>query len=384
MKKTYKIIFSISMLLAVALVHTACDEEDEAVNGGEPMIRYIRVTNPNSSDSLLAAAYQNGNVAIIGENLAGVQEVWFNDRRASLSSSYITDKAVITTVPGRIPEVVTDKLYMVFADGDTLAHDFKVEISEPLIEKMKSEFVPDGEVATIKGNFFYEPLTVTFTGGLVAEIVSVEDEVLEVEVPAGAEVGPITITTNFGETESDFWFRDNRNVFGSMETTTEGWWHGAQFIVSDDPVIPNVDGKFMRVNQDLGNGAWFEFFVGPASGDVGIGTRNIPDKAITNPEDYNLKFEINTLNPLTGANVRLYLGNDMPNQRIAGNYPWKPNVDTKGEWETMIISFDEIIGASGATVNANGYDISFWFWEGAPVMANFGVDNFRVVPKVID
>lgn len=384
MNKIYKLIFSLSLLLAIALIHTSCDEDDQLVNNGEPMIRYIRVTNPNSSDSLLTAAYQNSSVAIIGENLGTAEQVWFNDRRAPLSSVYITDKAILTTVPGLIPAVVTDKLYIVFADGDTISHDFNVAISEPVLTRMKSEYLTEGEIAVIRGNFFYEPLTVTFSGGVVAEVISVEDDIVEVEVPAGAQVGPITIETNFGITESDFWFRDNRNIFGSMETTTEGWWHGAQFIVASDPDIPAVNGPFLRLNQNLGNGDWFEFLVGPASGDMGIGTRNIPDKAIENPEDYYLKFEINTLAPLTGANIRLYIGNDMPNQRIPGNYPWRPNVDTGGEWETISISFDEVIEASEPSVNANGYDISFWFWEGAPVTANFGIDNFRVVPKIND
>ena len=39
-----------------------------------------------------------------------------------------------------------------------------------------AEFVNEGEVATISGNFFYEPLTVTFTGGVGGKQVSVTDQ----------------------------------------------------------------------------------------------------------------------------------------------------------------------------------------------------------------
>ena len=67
-------------------------------------------------------------------------------------------------------------------------------------------------------------LTVNFTGGVTGEIVSVTDKMIQVRVPAGAQPGPITVKTNFGETKSEFWFRDNRNIFISSDPY-EGWWN---------------------------------------------------------------------------------------------------------------------------------------------------------------
>jgi hypothetical protein len=55
---------------------------------------------------------------------------------------------------------------IVFKNGFILYHDFVVQISEPYVASMVSEFVNDGDIATIRGDFFYEPLTVKFEGGL--------------------------------------------------------------------------------------------------------------------------------------------------------------------------------------------------------------------------
>jgi hypothetical protein len=54
---------------------------------------------------------------------------------------------------------------------------------------------------------------VSFEGGVNGEIISVKDQEIQVRVPAGAQPGQITVKTNFGETKSDFWFRDSRNHF---------------------------------------------------------------------------------------------------------------------------------------------------------------------------
>lgn len=384
MKLLFKSILLLFIPLVMAGVISSCSDDD---TNGEPRIRYIRVTKPESSDSLLVKAYQGSMVAIMGENLGGVVQVWFNDQRASLSPTYITNTTVITSIPNNIPVNIIDKVKLIFENGRSLEHDFTVEISEPVVNTMKSEYVAANDVAVIRGNYFYEPLKVTFTGGVEGTIVSLEETIIEVRVPEGAQPGPITVTSNFGETVSDFWFRDNRNIFGSMDTPTGGWWHGADKIVAIDPDIPAINNKFLRINRDLVAWDWFEFFVGEG-GDMAEATKNIPDEAIQRPEDYYLKFEINTLNSLAGGTINIYIGNNMGGERGNLKYAWTPNVNTGGKWETVVIPFDNVIkGATGLpkpVPSDNGYGISFWFSGPAPVKANFGMDNVRVVPRILE
>ena len=116
---------------------------------------------------------------------------------------------------------------------------------------MDNEYTKIGEVATIRGDFFYQPLTVKFAGGGSGELVSVKDKEIQVRVPAGAQPGQITIKTNFGETKSDFWFRDNRNLLITNDPWT-GWWGQDMVIASSDPLA--ISGNFSRITKSIG--AW--------------------------------------------------------------------------------------------------------------------------------
>lgn len=385
MKIKYKSLLFLFIAFAMAGIFTACSEDDEnGPNGGTPMINYIRVTNPDASDSLIAKAGQGAMIAIVGQNLDGAREIWFNDLRGSLSPTFITNTSIITRVPADIPTDISNQMKIIFANGDSLIHDFVVDISEPVITGMLSEYVNTGDVATIFGNYFYEPVTVTFTGGVEGEVVSVSEssDAIEVRVPEGAEPGPITVTTNFGETASDLWFRDNRNIIASFDGTTSGLWHGPDYIKGSDPEIQNINDNFLRFNKELAAGAWSEFYVGPNNSDVAKETKNIPAEAFANPAGYVLKFEINTLAPLSGAAIKLYMGTgDMGNERNSTFYTWKPNIETKGQWETVSIPFEEFYAANKEfPYSPDGYGVSFWFHDGAAVNANFAIDNMRVVP----
>jgi hypothetical protein len=385
MKLKYTSWLFLFIALAVTGIFTSCEQNEDLPNGGKPMVSYIRVTSPASSDSLLAKAGQGQMLAIIGQNLQDAREIWFNNRPAALTPTFITNTSIITRVPTEIPTQINNKMKIIFANGDSLLHDFTVDISEPVISGMASEYVNEGEIATINGNYFYAPLTVTFTGGVKGNIVKVEDGVLQVAVPAGAQPGPITISTNFGETESDFWFRDNRNLIASFDGTTAGLWTGPDFIKASDPLIPTINGKFMRVNKTMSAYPYAEIYVGPVNSDVALETKNIPAKAFTNPKDYVLKFEINTLASLTGAELRMYMGTgDMGADRNNIYYNWKPNIDTKGEWQTVSIPFEDFYLANKSfPYSAAGYGVSFYFHGPLPVKGDFALDNMRVVPNTL-
>jgi len=380
--------FNSTLFLFIAMVmtgvFTGCSEDENLPNNGNPMISYIRVTRPGASDSLITKAGQGQMIAIVGQNLQDARELWVNDQAASLTPTLITPTTIITSVPANIPTDITNQIKIIFANGDSLMHNFTVDISEPIVAGMLSEYVNSGENATITGNYFYQPLTVTFAGGVTGEVVSVEDNVVVVTVPEGAQPGPITVTTNFGATESDFWFRDNRNIIADFEGDDfAGWWHGPDFIVSSDPDIQPISGKFLRSNKDLGAWAWYEMWVGDG-GTIQTGTSNIPAAAFANPKNYSLKFELNTLETLSGAELHMYMGPNVSAERGDINYNWKPNIDTNGEWQTVSIPWEDFLAANTTLqYNPAGYQVSFHFSGALPVKAMFGLDNLRVVPNTL-
>jgi hypothetical protein len=317
----------------------------------------------------------------MGENLGGAVEMWFNDRIATLNPTYITNTSIIVNVPPQIPLAINNKLKIVFKDGRTLLYDFQVQISKPTVNDMLSEYVLTGEDATIRGDFFYAPLTVTFTGGVTGTIVTVEDKMIKVKVPAGALPGPITVKTNFGETKSNFWFRDTRNIFISSDPFT-GWWNASYVVTSPgatDP--PKINGNYIRIKKIIGAWAWTEVAGGPASamGDI---SKNVPDAAILKPSDYNLKFEVNTVKPYINNVLKINVGLLSENNN---EYRWLPPYDTKGQWQTVVIPFDVVAASYGAplVLNPNGYWARLLFHGPGELDSDIALDNFRVVPKVI-
>lgn len=383
MKKIYKSILLLTMAVAVAGIYSSCKKSDTQANTGVPRIKYVRITDPKSSDSLLVGAFQGNLIAIVGENLQNAREVWFNDQKASLTPTYITNTSILVSVPNPIPKEITNKLKIIFSNNDSLKYDFKVQVSEPTLSGMNSEYVLTGDVASIRGDYFYEPLTVTFEGGVTGELVSVEDKLIKVRIPAGAMPGQITVTTNFGVTKSDFWFKDNRNIFLSSDPFT-GWWNKDYVVLAGDVKAgdpPAINGNYIRVKKPIAGWAWTEVAGGPADA-MGAISKNIPDEAILKPSDYNLKFELNTIKPYNNNVLKINVGLLQQNNDA---YQWKPPYDTKGVWQTITIPFEEIVASYGAplTVNPKGYWTRLLFHGGGDLDCDMSFDNFRIVPKII-
>lgn len=380
MKNIYKTILTVVILLGITAGFHSCKKE----TNGVPVVNYVRITDPAASDSLLASAFQGQLLAIMGENLGGAKELWFNDKKAMLTPVYVSDKSILASVPNDVPLDITNKLRLVFNDGYELLHDFKVAISAPSVASMPLEYVKDGEIAYIRGGFFYAPVKVTFPGGSDGEIVELEDELIAVRVPAGAQPGRITVTTNFGATESDFLFRDNRPMLIHNESCG-GWWNGCGNIVSgSDPLA--INGAFNRIKQSIGSWAWVDWIGGPRPG---LDTRfNLPDDAVLNPAKYVMKFEINTLKPYNNNMIKIMIG------QVAGPDPdwntepyfFRPPFDTKGAWQTVTVPFNEVSAGFKTNwgVNAEGYGLRILFSGNGALDADIAFDNLRVVPADLD
>lgn len=373
--KSIKILLALLITASAVSLLTACKKEDS----GTPVIHYVRVTSPASSDSLLVAAGQGQLIAIMGDNLQDAVEIWFNDQKAVLTPTYITQTSILVRVPPQIPLDITNTLKIVFKNGYELLYTFEVEISEPSVTSMFCEYVKEGEVATINGDYFYEPLTVTFTGGATGTLVTVEDQKIEVKVPAGALPGPVTVTTNFGSTESDFWFRDNRNMLITNDPWS-GWWGSAMVVNATDPLA--INGNFTRITQSIGSWGWTEWIGGKE--DALSTSHNLPNEAVTSPEKYVMKFEINTLKPYNGNRIKFMIGQVNGPDPSWDNEPyfWEPPFDTKGKWQTVSIPFSEVVKkyTTNWGVRPQGYGVKIWFHGPGALEADIAFDNLRVVP----
>lgn len=376
MKSFNKALLILLLMVGVVSIFISC-EKDDSIN---PSISYVRITRPESSDSLLVGAGQGQLIAIVGNDLQDAVEVWFNDQQARITPTYVTNTSILVSVPSQIPLNINNKIKIVFRNGYELLYDFQVQISKPVVNSMASEFVNAGDIATIYGDYFYAPVTVTFTGGATGTVVGRKDKELQVQVPANAQPGPITVKTNFGQATSTFWFRDSRNHIIDGDPH-EGWW-GTYLITAPGTGDPaKISGNYYRFKKQVKAWTWDspEVAGGPANS-MPNHCKNIPDDAIKNPADYNVKFEINTLKPYNKNRIILNVG-------LAGEdndgYVWQPPFNTNTQWSTVTIPFDEMVAKykNKPVVIPDGYWSRILIFGGDDFDADICFDNLRIVPK---
>lgn len=367
------IIFLIGTLLI-----TSCAEDDgvplESPDGA-PEISYIRVTDPDASDSLLVSATLGSGIAIVGDNLGAIQEVWFNDRRAILTPSWVTNQTILVNVPSIAPTVITNKIYLVDGSGDTLKHDFEVAIPAPEVVGARNEWPQPGENLVISGDYLFAPVTVTFEGGVQGEVVSITQTQVEVTVPDGATEGPVTVATNFGEVQSSFHVWDSRNIVLDFDNKVGNGWRIGMTDNVNGPIDDNylvVGGNIGANERDEGPGApqesskMMEYW----GGNDPDRTENFYPLYPNSYRDYVMKFEAKVvtwyggylnfcLAPPDHANSNQEVWSNSINARAIWG-PWAEiggEFTTDGQWITVVIpmtEFQYFIEVPGAVEYAGG------------------------------
>ncbi len=395
-------------MFVIGMGLTSCDDDE---NAGEPVIHYVRASNPLSADSLIAGAFLGDLIVIIGENLGQTRELWFNNQEALLTPTYITNTSIFVNVPNKAPSEVTNEIRLVFADGSSYQYEFTVEISEPQLDFMRSEYAPVGTTTRISGDFFFDPILVRFTGGAEAEVTIVDQNNLDITIPEGAEPGPITVITNFGTTESSFHYQDQRNIFLNYDDlNADGSWRPGLYVTDEH----SLDGNYLKLSGTysadapreegpLGDNHYESQFWGEGNG------RPQASLIPGDPDNYVLKFEVKVIEWYASVlNICFAPWNNAGNQEIWGNdlnpraiyAPWQEadaTFDTGDEWITVVIPISEFMYDMGVTdidveytVSANKFNtdnagsLSLWML-GAPQADNSPfevyVDNMRIVEK---
>ena len=397
---------------------TACEDEPDKyeISGGKPTIRYIRPVNVESADSILTGAYMDNNICIVGENLRSITKMLFNDQEAKLIPSLMTDHTMIVTVPGQIPDVVYNKIFMVNNSNDTTTYDFKVLVPGPNINNMSNEWAKAGEQATIYGNYFVDdpntPLSLSISGKKI-DIEAFNISTITFTVPEGLEEGPVEVTTVYGKKKARFNYHDTRGML--FDDWDNGWpddyangqfkhgWHGAR--ISNDEY--SLDGYYLLLGDvDFTDGAWddsnlcFEYW--PEA------TDRLSDRvSFANFANMALKFEVNipSSNPWTNLSMQcIFTGDAQVTNATANNtffhyvdYPrglWTPwyqtgSYDTGGKWVTVTLPLStfkylEDGTPAGTPLTAENFTgLTLFIWNGVqngttchPIIR---IDNIRAV-----
>lgn len=214
-------------LVAASAGFTSCEDEPDKyeVAGGTPTIDYVRPVDVASKDSLLTGASLNNTICIVGRNLRSVTKINFNDQTAVLNTSYMTDNTIIVTVPKSIPGKVTDKIYFITNNKDTIDYDFKTVVPAPTINGMSNEWAAPGEEVTIKGDYFldYDDSHLNIKVGenytIPYEDLKISQNSIKFNMPEDMpKHEPIYITTINGTTKAGFRYMDNRGMLFDFDT----------------------------------------------------------------------------------------------------------------------------------------------------------------------
>lgn len=398
MKTLFKYIILLIIAVFIAgLIFTSCEKKDD---GGKPTISYIRTMG--NADSVITSAAKGSLIAIIGTNLGGAVEMWFNDREAYLIPTYITDRSIIVTVPSTEPDSVTNKMKIIFNDGYELIHDFGLDPSGPEIYSIKCEYVPAGGTAYLTGEFFYEPTRIIFPGDVDGTVTALTQQTLEVTVPEGATVGPIRVQTNFGIATSDFLFRDTTNIILDFDSLLHETWTAPIVYADSIPDPAPCSGDYINIIGDAVRAWDWENFLSMQYWAENK-ERNVPlAEGLVN--ELIFRFEANVPEPWYNVRMEIYMttygnghGRDAsPTPSFARWMPWLDGPYTTDGWITVSIPLSEFWfhkddpetaeeGSNPLTNLTNKTNLTMMVFgpndSGEYYDVKICIDNIRIVPK---
>lgn len=273
MKTRYINWFFVAALAMMGCFMTACEDQPDKyeIADGVPTLKYVRSPLPEEADSLLVGAYLGNTVCLVGDNLRSIYELYFNDQKATLNTSYMTDHTILVDIPKNIPEEVTNKIYMITKSGEKVDFDFSVMVPAPVVSSMSCEYAPAGSEAVLYGDYFVDdpnvPLTISMPGDITVEgeqITSITKTAVKFIVPEGAVQGNIRVKSIYGTGQSVFQYKDTRNILFDWDGKYEGAlaagnsWNGdnekkGQIL----PSVPSVDNNYMVLGTTfLSGGQW--------------------------------------------------------------------------------------------------------------------------------
>ena len=398
---------SVALAIVTAFTFQSCNDNPDKyeMTDGVPEVHYVRVPNPASADSLLVQAFMDNTICLVGTNLKSISELWFNDQKALLNSSFITDNTLLVTIPKTIPEIVTNKIYMITKEKDTVTYDFGVQVPEPYVSSISCEYAKDGDVVTLYGDYFINdanvPLTISMAGNIpVTEFISIQKTQVKFKVPAGSQKGYLTVKSIYGVGRSHFQFRDDRGMILDWDVlNANGGWRSGK-IKNTEP--EGISGNYVyftgALKDDLSDWAEDNFSFnlwGAANG------RPQGDLFATAPAESVLKFEINVTQPWASTAMQIiftpWATRDTNGYIADGKTPralWRPwqGLDkgyTTDGWQTVAIPITDFKylhdGGTAEMAGPGNYGgLTIFVYHGGiagtACTPYICLDNIRVVP----
>ncbi|WP_205513612.1 glycan-binding surface protein [Longitalea arenae] len=384
-------------LLVIAASLPACKKE----TSNTPVITGVRNFALAPGDSILNSMIPGQWIVLLGHNLQGATQIFFNGVPASFNSALFSDTSAAVQVPAVIPfpSIAADQLNTiryVTPNGST-TFSFDIVAPPPTIESVSNENANAGDSVRVYGLNFFFIKSITFAGSPVAAWQEANDGTsVGFIVPSLSQSAPLVITTASGTAATVYNMNDVKTgaLCNFDDVNTYSW--GATSTSNNNSLFTGNRGNYaIMTDPPLNPNEWSWW-----NGGRSINTNSVqwvPTDSLNVPiGDYALKFEVNVPGPWNGGSI--FVVKDY-NTAYVGRYePWKDadgnnfNYSTTG-WQTVTIPLSMFLtnngtGTAAASLtallgsSASG-SVNIWLINNSPSATatgfNAAFDNIRVV-----
>ena len=149
-------------IIIAGAVFFSCKKNDSGT--GQPVITQIRAVDSTKRDSTFQQAQPGALIVIQGNNLSGLQAVYFNDTSAYFNPAYATNSNVIINVPSTAQTAATNpnvpNVIRLVTNHGTATYSFKLYLNPPYINSIS--FDNSGTLVYINGGNFQGIKKITF------------------------------------------------------------------------------------------------------------------------------------------------------------------------------------------------------------------------------
>jgi hypothetical protein len=402
MKKIFNKYIHCFLLLCLAVVLVslpACKKE----TSNAPVITEVRNFALSPGDSVLNSVIPGQWIVLMGNNLKGATQIYFNGVATSFNSALFSDNSAAVQIPAVIPfpSVASDQLNTiryVTPNGST-TFSFNIVAPPPTITSVSNENANAGDSVRVYGLNFFFIKSILFAGAAVTKWKEADDGTsVGFIVPALTQSAPLTITTQSGTAATIFNVNDVTTgmLCNFDDVNTYSW--GATGTSDNNSLFTGNRGNYAILqNNNLNPNEWSWWNGGRSINTNGV--QWVPVDSLNVPVgDYAFKFEVNVPAAWNGGSI--FVVKDYSTAYVGRYEPWKDangntsSFSTTG-WRTVSIPLSAFLTNNGTGTaatslkallgNSGSGSAHIWVINNAPSATatgtNVAIDNLRVVKK---
>ena len=348
---------------------------DQLANTGAPQITAVYDVADTAHATPITEGTLGQMVVLVGDNLNQATRISFNTVECDLAEVYTQKQQAIVRIPGKLSMEHVNKIEYTTAQGTT-TYDFTIPFPALTISRLSNEFMWAGGDVTVYGQNFdlYD-----FEGG--TSTVAVGTTALQ-----PTAITPTQMTLHIPEDTPD----DSQIVFtwsgtdGNSQQQALPFRPTSRLLYGDFSGVQMSKDGSVQVTAEVTDGYGNLHFTGSYSAwawnTIDLSCNMISGTAIDSPEDYVLKFELQTAQnfPVTEQTGLQFCFN------WGDAYVWNPadglGINTLGQWQTVTLPLAPM-ATNGISAPGSWQTLRIVFQPHADYEADFRLANLRIVEK---